>query len=404
MKKPHKICSAAGWKIDIIQSFEEIETIRPVWEEMQHKQSSPPPNPNADIDRYLSVLEPIKDRVQPFIMLLRRNGYPEAMLIGRKGSTHIRCKIGYLTLLKPSLRCISIAYRGFLGQMKPEVCSILIEELNHSLRNGEADVVGFNHLSTDSEMYQLARIKPNVLSRGYFPKVDPHWRMSVPQDIDLFYKGLSQRHRSNLKRYTKNLEKKHQVRMVTYSRENMLEEVITTAAQISSRTYQYALNSGFVDDNSMRSRLTTAAKHGWLRFHILFINDKPCAFQLGLQYQRTYFLSQIGFDPEWKQWRIGTTLFLKVLEDLCSDPVVDSLDFGFGDAEHKRSYGNEHWLEATVYIFAPRFYPMLVNSLYSSMTGLSLGISSLARKIGFERWAKRRWRNLLQRSNPNSKV
>jgi len=371
---------------------------------MQHRHSSFFPNPNADIDRYLSVVEPIKDTVEPYIIVLRRNGHPEAMLIGRKSSTRISCKIGYLTLLKPALRCISIGYRRFLGQLKPEVCSILIEELNHSLRNGEADVVGFNHLATDSEMYQLATTKPNVLRRGYFPKVEPHRRMSVPQDIALFYKGLSQRHRSNLKRYMKNLEKKHQVRMVTYSRENMLEEAITIAAEISSRTYQHALGSGFVDDNSMRSRLTTAAKHGWLRLHILFINDKPCAFQLGLQYQRTYFLSQIGFDPEWKQWRIGTTLFLKVLEDLCSDPVVDSLDFGFGDAQYKRSYADEHWLEATVYIFAPRFYPMLVNSLYSSVTGLSLWMSSMSRKIGFERWAKRQWRNLLQRSDPRSKT
>ncbi|MBA7680463.1 hypothetical protein ES703_88779 [subsurface metagenome] len=298
---------------------------------MQHKQSSPPPNPNADIDRYLSVLEPIKDTAEPYIIVLRRNGHPEAMLIGRKSSTRISCKIGYLTLLKPSLRCISIGYRRFLGQLKPEVCSILIEELNHSLRNGEADVAVFNHLPTGSNMYQVARTKSNVFSRGYFPKVNHHWRMSVPQEIDLFYRKLSKKHRSNLKRYMRNLEKKHQVRMVTYSRKDMLEEAITAATQISSRTYQHALESGFVDDAPTRRRLTTAAELGWLRLHILFINDKPCAFQLGLQYQRTYFLAQIGFDPEWKRCCIGTTLFLKVLEDLCHDPAVDSLDFGFGD-------------------------------------------------------------------------
>ncbi len=385
-------------EVVLVQHLNEIEDIRAIWEEMQHNQSSAP-HPNTDIDRYLSVLEPMKNVVQPYIMLLRRNHDPEAMLICRKETTPIRCKIGYLTLLKPSLRCISICYRGFLGQTNSEVCSIWLRELNLRLRRGEADVAVFNHLSTDSDMYRLARAKPNVLSRGYCPKVESHWRMAIPEDIDFFYKRLSKKNRGNLKRYMRNLEKKHEVRMVTYSRLDMLQEAITAASQISSRTYQHALATGFLDDSATMSRLTAMAEYGWLRLHILFVDDKPCAFQLGLQYHGTYLLNQIGFDPEWSRWQIGTTLFLKVLEDLCRDPAVDILDFGFGDAQYKSSYGDEHWSEATVYMFAPRLYPIWVNALRYLTTGLSLRMSYWARKVGFKSWVKRRWRDSLQSDN-----
>jgi hypothetical protein len=283
---------------------------------------------------------------------------------------------------------------------------MMVDELNRSLSNGEADVVVFNHLSTDSEMYKLARTKPSVLGRGYFPKVDPHWNMPVPKDIELFYQSRRPKSSNTLRRKIKKLERAYpnQIRIVMYNREDELEEGLSVASKISQRTYQYVLGAGLLDNSQTRSMMATAARHGWLRLHILFINDKPCAFQWGLQYGKTYFLGQLGLDPAWRQLNAGTVLFVRVLEELCRNPSVELFDFGFGDAQYKHSYGNKQWAEASVYMFAPRSYPILVNSLNSLMTGLSLGMSSLARKIGFERWVKRRWRNLLQKSNPKSKM
>lgn len=398
MGKYNNISSTAGWEIVTIQNFEGIETIRPMWEEMQRNQSSP--HPNADIDRYLSTLRPIKDTVQPYIMLVLRNGHPEAMLLGQKGSTRIRCEIGYLTLLKPSLLCISICYSGLLGQVKSEVCSILIEELYRRLRTAESDVVVFNHLSTDSEMYKLARTKPSVLSRGYCPKIDPHWSMPVPKDIELFYQSCRPKSRNTLLRKIKKLERAYpnQIRIVTYNREDELEEGFSVASKISQRTYQHALGAGLLDNSQTRGMMATAARHGWLRLHILFINDKPCAFQGGLQYGKTYFLGQLGLDPEWRKWNAGTVLFMRVLEELCRNPSVELFDFGFGNAQYKHSYGNKQWAEASVYMFAPRFYPILINLLRAFTMGLSVSIEHVLKKGGFSDWIKRRWRNLLQSS------
>jgi hypothetical protein len=72
------------------------------------------------------------------------------------------------------------------------------------------------------------------------------------------------------------------------------------------------------------------------------------------------------------------------------------LDYGFGDAPYKQRLGTTSWQEASVYIFAPRLYPIFTNMLHSSIKGVSLGMSYCMRKIGFQNWVKRRWRNLLQ--------
>ena len=96
------------------------------------------------------------------------------------------------------------------------------------------------------------------------------------------------------------------------------------------------------------------ADRGWLRFHILFIDNNPAAFQIGIQHQRTYYPEHRGFDSDWKNLCIGTTLFMKVFEELCADPEVDLIDFNPGDADYKLLFADDQQCpEATVYLFAP---------------------------------------------------
>jgi hypothetical protein len=68
-------------KIVTATNFEEIEAIRPIWEQMQSDE--PHPIPNADIDRYLSVVKTRGDDVQPYIMVMKCGGRPVAIMIGR---------------------------------------------------------------------------------------------------------------------------------------------------------------------------------------------------------------------------------------------------------------------------------------------------------------------------------
>ena len=388
-----------SWKVTVLSSIEDIKAVRPIWEQMQDKE--PYPATNADIDRFLSVIEASDGSVQPYIILIKENGRPAAMVLAQIGKSPVKLKLGYKTLLSPKLRCLTIDYGGILGQPKEELCSFLMGKLIEMLRQREADIVYFNHLRTDSCVYKLSRKIPCVLSRGYFPKVENHWSMLVPESLERFYQSRSKKHRGNLKRYIRKLEKEYpnEVRIITYTEEDDLDDAIKAACQISHSTYQHGLGCGFADNSRTRVLLTTAARRSWLRMSVLSINGEPGAFQIGLHYGKKYILQQIGFVPKWGRLEVGTVLFLRVLEHICADPDIEFIDFGFGNAEYKQHYGDTQWQEASVYIFAPRLYPVLINILQSSMMGLSLVLECILDKIGSTGWVKRRWRNLLQKRN-----
>jgi hypothetical protein len=70
---------SGDYEIFAATNFEEIEAIRPIWEQMQRDE--PHPVPNADIDRYLSVVKTSGDDVRPHIMVMKCDGHPVAITI-----------------------------------------------------------------------------------------------------------------------------------------------------------------------------------------------------------------------------------------------------------------------------------------------------------------------------------
>lgn len=382
-----------------VTNFEEIETIRPIWEEMQSNE--PYPVINAEIDRYISIIKAHGEEVQPYIILIKHNGNPISMIIGRLERRRLNLRLGYKTLLNPTLRCLSVVYGGIIGKATRDIHVLQIRQLMEILRNGEVDMVFFNQLRVDSQIYQLARTMPGFMCRNHFPRISPHWTMSVPKDIESFYQARSKKHRGNIRRSIRNLEREYRdrVEVVNCNGKSGLDDAIKAAHQVSFTTYQHGLACGFVNNSRTRTLMTTAGKQGWLRFAVLFIDGKPCAFQTGLYYQGTYLLQQIAFDPRWSKFNIGTILFVKVLEHICADPDIQYIDFGFGDADYKRSYGDTLWQEASVCIFALRPYPIFINMLQAFVSGLNSGLEYVLNKTALKDWIKKRWRNLLQQIN-----
>ena len=152
---------------------------------------------------------------------------------------------------------------------------------------------------------------------------------------------------------------------------------------------------GIVNDEKTKSLLKDAAMQGWFQGSILLADSKPCAFLLGLVYKNVFYGICTGYDPAFRSYWPGTIIFLKVVESLCADPSIEMIDFYFGDAWYKKSYGTEHWPEASAYIFAPKLRMILINLLRSSMMCVNAGLEYVASKINTVDWIKRKWRSRL---------
>ena len=51
----------------------------------------------------------------------------------------------------------------------------------------------------------------------------------------------------------------------------------------------------------------------------------------------------------------------RMVEELCREGGLEWIDFGFGDAEYKRHFGDDSWLEEDVLVWAGRPRPIRLN-------------------------------------------
>jgi hypothetical protein len=188
MKEGFDIKPCNKWEVIVAKSFEEVEAVREIWVQMQQGESLPALN--ADIDHYLSVVESRKEVVQPYVIVLYYDGNPKAMVIGRIERQRITCRVGYTTILNPSLRCLSVVYGGILGQPSDQISSRLVQELIDTLKRGNVDVVFLNHLRIDSHIHRLSRTMIHFLCRDRFPVVEDHWQTYVPETAEEFYASI----------------------------------------------------------------------------------------------------------------------------------------------------------------------------------------------------------------------
>jgi hypothetical protein len=394
----HSSVISSGWEVNVAKTLEEIEELRHIWNEMQSRE--PLPAFDADIDRYLSDIETKKNFTQPYIISLFREDKPVAMIIAQIEKRYINIRLGYKTLFNPGLKCLTITYGGIFGRKDGQTCIIIMQLLLEKLRENEVDVIYLNHLDKDSQFYKLSEKMPGILMRSHFPQYEKHWLMLVPDDIEQFYQSCSPSSRKQYKKIQRKFEREYtgRYKIIIYNSENDWSEGINAAEKISRKTYQWRLGNGFKNDETNRILLTTAAKKDWLYLPVLYIDGEPCAFENWIKYNGRYVGHGIGFDPKWKQWRIGTILFLNTIKHICKDNSIKIIDFGFGDAEYKQSFGTTFREEASMFLFAPRFYPVFVNIILTCFSAVNSGLKYTADKFGFKNSVKRLWRDRLARN------
>jgi hypothetical protein len=383
-------------------NFEEIEAIRPIWEQMQRNE--PHPLPNADIERYLSVIKASGDDVRPYVMLMKYDGHPAAITIGRIEKRRLDFKLGYKMLFSPALRCLSIVYGGIIGRPSAELCGILIGEIMNLLRRGRADLVYFNHLGIDSPIYKLCKTVPGFFSRSHFVSTESHWQTDIPDTVEEFYRKIPNSRKRRWRRDIRQLEKicSSEIKVVCYREVSDVNYLIDVACRMEESTYKHCLDVGFTNSAVDRELLEKAARDGWLRAYILYVGNEPCAFQFDVQYGKTQFTEFGSFNPRLSRGSPGTVLLIKVLEQLCRESSVSVMDYGFGHALYKSKFGTNHWLEENVCIYAPRLYPMLINMAMSANLACCVPLRRAAKWFEMDSWIKRNWRRIMCKNRQTS--
>lgn len=376
-------------KVAVARTLADVEALRPAWERLDGEHIS------SDVDFFLSHARHAPHVIRPHVVLLEEGGEPTGLAVGRLESARSPTRLGYAMVFNPHVRSLTVVYGGLLSQ--DSNVGRLIDAVNGSLAPGEADVVRIRMLRLGSRAYDVAREDAPFLRREHFRKPVTHWRSTVPGSLDEFLTARSKERRRHVRRYARRLEEScgGEVEVGRLHSRGDLDRLFADTFEVYQRTYQASLGVGFSQGELNRRLTETCMDRGWFRGYVLYLRGKPVAFWHGNVYAGVFWSVATGFDPAYGDTRPGTYLLMRLIEDLCADESVRTIDFGFGDAEYKSHFGDESWLEEDVAVFEPRPKPVAINLGLSGVRGTVRTAQALATRTGRLPAMRRRWRTRL---------
>jgi CelD/BcsL family acetyltransferase involved in cellulose biosynthesis len=380
-------------RVTVARSVDELDALRGPWEALQGRHFP------TDPDAFRTILCHQPQAVRPHVLLLERAGEPVSLLLARLEDLRLRTKVGYRDVYAPRVRSLTVVNDGLLGDDSEEKCRTLLAELRGSLAAGEADVLRLRNLRLGSSFHGIATTEMPRLARGHRARPSVHWVLELPPTFDAFLQGLSSSTREGVRRYERKLTKEYgdRLELRVFRAPAELDELFEHVGRVAETTYQGGLGVAFSGDELQRSLTRLAMERGLFRSWVLFLDGAPRAFWHGEAYRGVFRIGVPGYDPAFAHLRIGTFVLMRLIEDLCAEDGVDTLDYGFGDAEYKRRFGTRSWEEEDVLVYATTAKGIRTNAARTGILSTAgLARRALARGGALDR-IKRGWRQRLSR-------
>jgi CelD/BcsL family acetyltransferase involved in cellulose biosynthesis len=381
----------------VARTFEDLEALRPLWEGSSWRRV------DADPDFFAAFARGSAHVIRPHVVRLEGEGDgPQGLVVARLEDANVSVRVGYKTVYRPRLRLLVVAHGGFAIGDREQLAAEAVRALLGTLRRREADAVLLPALPTESELFRAATSLPSRLARQHLLTPTTHWRLVLPPSYDEFLASRSKKTRENVRVYRNRLLREFGDRLgvEVLSSPQDADRLFDELGELAAKTYQSGLGEGFADTEVKRDLIRLGLERGWYRAYVLTLDGQAVAFWPGYAYGGTFFVGTPGYDPHLAVYSIGTYLLLRVIEDLCSDAEVGTLDFGFGDADYKRRFGSESWNEADVMIFAPTLKGVRVSLTRTAILTAARGARATLDRLGLEARLKRRWRRKLQQDRP----
>lgn len=378
------------------RSSEEVDVLRTVWNGFERDVV------NADIDYHLMLVERAPAALRPHVVLVEDAGAPSTLVVGRVEDIRMPLRLGYKTVSRPHVRALTVSHGGVLGRVDDEAAVAVTEEIAAALSRGEADVARLRNLKVGSPLHRAVRSRAGLLTRDLISLPARHWRARLEGSYDDYLGRRSGKTRANLRRYGRKFEAAFPdaIELRTFRDPADLDRLLDDTRAVYGDTYQSALGVGFSDSGVEREVTAFTLARGWFRGFVLYVEGVPRAFWHGVRYGRVFSTGPTGYDPAFGTHRVGTYLLGRMVEELSRETGLAWIDFGFGDAEYKRHFGDESWLEEDVLVWAPRPRAIRLNATRTALLAADRCAKSLLRRGGLLVRARRVWRTRATEGRP----
>ena len=282
---------------------------------------------------------------KPFIILLRRGGRLRCIAPFYIKQNPYRLRVGDAVLGSlPAFQARMIMLVGGRGEIifaadenLPDCIQAVVDMLWQ--HRSQFDMVCLENLDTASPVWKYCRTSEGNQFRSFAASSSKVLQIRLPQNYEDYLKTLRPKKRYNLRRDARKLENEHHARFEKITEPDQVQSFLDQFEQVYRRSWQGNLHTGRSwNTESQVARLSRIAQLGWLRSYILKTDDGPIAAVFGCQYEGTYHVRELCFDPKWAESGPGSVLMHLLIEDLYQHNPPQVLDFGPGDEAYKRSF------------------------------------------------------------------
>ncbi len=205
-------------------------------------------------------------------------------------------------------------------------------------------------------------------------EIQPRWRIAFPSLEEEYWKTFSSRTR---RAFRTRLKKFGQTQLVRITDVGQIPDFLTAAHEISKQSWQSRQFGLRIrnDANELRC-LSVLARHGFLRSYLWQVEGKPAAFALCHQHAGHFRYEEIAYCAEFSPLSPGETMLQQIVEDLYQHNLPKLFDFGGGDAEYKRRFGNLESRSQSLWLVPPTWR---AGSTLAYLNGCR-GLRSVARR------------------------
>lgn len=365
------------------------------WRELLKR--SPSRSPMHDPDWLSACSAEGGDRI--FVYLLYADGLLCGVAPFLLKNWPIKLQLGEVDLVRLPLNRLHLLGGTPHFPEDPGAYDLLFKELMSP--PNQFDAVYLEDVPVDSFIWKFAQASPQ-LSRSlscYIPEPPrPRVLLRLEGTFDEYLGSFSAKHRQTLRRKVRKFEQTApETRSTRFSSVPEVDSFLNLAVEISKKTYQWnLLNSGLREPEKLKKHFTLLARRGWFRSYILFSGDAPCAFVVGYQFGGRYYLDDMGFDPAWKDFSVGTVLQLALIEDLHVHDRPEVYDLGeYGP--HKEEFATDNYLQGKLFLFRRGMYGSTARVGHRTCLWATSALSSALNRFGVKQKLKKLVRSLSSR-------
>ena len=236
------------------------------------------------------------------------------------------------------------------------------------------------------------KTKQPILRRsdGYLCYVPTQYHrhyIDLRQSFSAYEAGFSAKSRSTLRRKVKKYAKfsSSEPAWRVYKRKEEMLEFHAHARTVSQDTYQEKLfDAGLPDNEAFKIQMLEAAGQDAVRAYLLFHQNRPVAYLYCPIVDGVVIYQYLGYDPEYREWSVGTVLQWLALEDLFREGRFKIFDFTEGQGEHKSFFATDSLLCANVFFIRIRLTSIILIFGHWSMNKFSETMGGLLDRLGLK--------------------